>query len=124
MIIGGAGPVGIFGSCLIISGPGVGGLGGFKYLIDKSWTLSTQPLYLSLTNSGFESLLIAYSEIGISPLQLSTSALLSQIPRIPFISIISTSLAGIGCVELLIDSSIRLTYGGRFAWPEHGSHGL
>ncbi len=31
--IGGAGAVGLLGACLMIIGPGSGGVGGFKYLI-------------------------------------------------------------------------------------------
>ena len=46
IIIGGAGAVGILASCLITIGPGVDGLGGFKYLSDNGCTLSTQSYYI------------------------------------------------------------------------------
>ena len=107
-------------SCLIMIGPGVGGLGGFKYLTPNSCTWSTQHFGLSLTTSGVLSLLIWYSDKGISPFQFSTSALLSQMPLMPFISMISVSRVGKGALAVRIDSSHWLTYGGSIFSLEHG----
>lgn len=117
------GPAGVakLASCLMTIGPGVAGLGGFKYLMESCCTLSAQSAYLSLTTSGLGSTFTWYSLIGISPFQLSTSALFSQMPRTPFISITSTSLVAMGRVDLRIDSSNWLTYGGRLLSPQHGS---
>ena len=57
-------------------------------------------------------MLISYSVIGISPCQLSTSDLFSQIPRTPFTSITSDDSVVIGSVEFRIACSILLTYDG------------
>jgi hypothetical protein len=41
MMTGGAGAVGLFGSVLMMIGPGPGGAGGFKYRMAISWLYST-----------------------------------------------------------------------------------
>ncbi len=57
----GAGAVGLFGSVLMIIGPGSGAPGGFKYLIAISWQYSTFLHDFLLIISGQLSSLIGYS---------------------------------------------------------------
>ena len=91
MISGGAGAVGLFGSCLIIISPGACGVGGFKYLMAISWLYSTFLHDFFFIKSGQQSWFIGYSPIGKSPFHVHTSHLFAQIPRWPrtFISSVS-----------------------------------
>jgi hypothetical protein len=61
MMTGGAGAVGLFGSVLMMIGPGPGGAGGFKYRMAISWLYSTFLHDFLLIISGQLSSLIGYS---------------------------------------------------------------
>lgn len=58
-----------------------------------------------VTTSGSWSSLIGYSEMSIEPLHLSTSSLLTQIPRSPNTEISSSAFMSIGFSERKIESS-------------------
>ena len=108
MMTGGAGAVGLFGSCLMMISPGAGGVGGFKYRTAISCTYSSFCLSRLFMTSGHASSFIGYALIGKSPFHLQTSHLFAKMPRLPAANISCVSFIVIGSVDLKMAASISL----------------
>lgn len=108
MTRGGAGAIIELGSWVITISPGIGGVGGLKYLIASSWIYSKFFNAFLVIILGLVSSLSEYSQIGISPFQLTTSSLFAHMPWLPRADTSSEWFNCIGTVDLRIASSIWL----------------
>lgn len=110
MTSGGAGAIIELGSCVITISPGIGGVGGLKYLIANSWIYSKFLSAFFVIILGLVSSLSEYSHMGMSPFQLTTSSLFAHMPWFPKADTSSVWFIAIGTVDLRIASSIWLKY--------------